>query len=218
MIRLFQEKTVLFALMVSSSLGVGSAVADTQTFKVDAAKSDVRVLVFKSGVASGLAHDHVIVSKSVKGEVKWNGDVAQAQVNLRIPVGSLIADETQYRKQEGDKFKTEISESDRKDIFETMTGDTVLDAKRYPDIIIQSSRVSGTVPNLQLEIQLNLHGVSKSLSIPVVVELQNGSIHAKGSISFKQSDFKIKPISLFLGSIKVQDEVQVKFDVVAIPQ
>ena len=39
--------------------------------------------------------------------------------------------------------------------------------------------------------------------------------HYHGATKLKQSDFAIKPISLFGGSVKVKDEVQLEFDVYA---
>ena len=43
------------------------------------------------------------------------------------------------------------------------------------------------------------------------VSLENG--HYKGSATLRQSDFRIAPISIMGGTVKVRDEVRVDFDI-----
>ncbi|MGA8728989.1 MAG: YceI family protein, partial [Terracidiphilus sp.] len=62
---------------------------------------------------------------------------------------------------------------------------------------------------------LNLHGVSRNLSIPARVALLGDMFRASGDFTLSQSDFGIKPVSVAGGALKLKDELKVSFEIVA---
>jgi hypothetical protein len=79
----------------------------------------------KSGLFSGLAHNHVISAPIAKGTV--NGQRMAAEIVVAVKDMKVV--------------DPEVSEKDRAEIQSTMLGPKVLDAARYPEIRFVSSRI-----------------------------------------------------------------------------
>src|SRR5262249_1189401 len=117
-----------------------------------------------------------------------------------------------------------VSDKERAEIQSTMLGPKVLDEQKYPEIHFKSSRIERNGPQqYRVTGVLELHGDTKELTMEVGGGAQpessagpghsNGVDHYHGATRLKQSDFGIKPISLFGGSVKVKDELELEFDV-----
>ena len=158
--------------------------------------STITVKVSKSGLFSGFAHDHVIVAP-----------IARAAVDAQ----RLTAEITVITK-EMKVMDKEASDKDRAEIQSTMLGPKVLNQEKYPEIHFQSTRLEQTSPqHYGVTGTLELHGAKQEMTFAVAF----AGDHYHGSTRLKQSDFGIKPISLFGGSVKVKDEVELEFDVYA---
>lgn len=94
---------------------------------------------------------------------------------------------------------------------------SAIQAKKYPEITFISDKpvsvpthdgdFSATVTG-----QLNLKGVTKSLSIPVKGSYAGNTLSISGSHSIKLSDYSISPPTAMLGTLKTGDLVTVHFD------
>jgi polyisoprenoid-binding protein YceI len=92
-----------------------------------------------------------------------------------------------------------------------MRGPEVLDSGRYPDIRFASTRVTPDgADRWQVTGDLSLHGASRPLTFVVV--RRDGRF--RGTVSIRQRDFGIQPISIVGGTVKVKDQVQIDFDIV----
>jgi polyisoprenoid-binding protein YceI len=65
---------------------------------------------------------------------------------------------------------------------------------------------------------LELRGVTQTVSLFVQAELQEDVLRGKGSARLLQSSFGYQPYSAFLGAVRNQDEVVLHVDIVAIRQ
>ena len=181
------------SILIFSALLVAQTGNRTQT---KPQQSAVTIHVFKSGLFSGFAHNHVVLApiggasidpESLKAEVSF----ATKDMKVTDP---------------------DVSDKDRAEIQNTMLGPKVLDAGKYPEIRFKSSHIEQAAPgHYNVTGTLDLHGTSKQLSFEVTGTLE----HYHGTTKLKQSDFGIKPISLFGGSVKVKDELELEFDVYA---
>jgi polyisoprenoid-binding protein YceI len=130
----------------------GTAIA--QRVPIDPAHSKVTVRVYKSGFLSGLAHDHEIHAPVAAGSV----DVVHQAVEITFKVSEMKV------------IDTEASQSDRQEIEATMKGPKVLDMVQFPEISFASSRVaSSRSGHSEATGTLKLHGVSRPVSVPVVL-------------------------------------------------
>jgi hypothetical protein len=167
----------------------------SQSVPADLAKSKVTVLVFRSGLFSAFAHNHQIAAPLSGGTI----DPTARQLQLRFDVRRMQV------------LDPEASSSDRSQIQATMLSDKVLDAERFPEITFTSQRiVSGANGGYTVEGQLNLHGVSRKLIVPV------SAINGRyvGTVTLKQTEFGITPVKVFGGTVKAKDQVQITFEVV----
>ena len=159
-------------------------------------QSAVTIHVFKAGLFSGLGHNHVVLAPL--GGASMDPEGLKAEVSFAVKDMQVL--------------DPEVSDKDRAEIQSTMLGLKVLDAAKYPEIRFKSSRIEQTsAGHYNVTGTLELHGTSKQLSF----EVTGTPEHYHGATKLKQSNFGIKPISLFGGSVKVKDELELEFDVYA---
>jgi polyisoprenoid-binding protein YceI len=179
-------------------------------YRIDASKSRFIVRAFAGGIFSAFAHDHTIAVGEFDGEARFSpGDPKTASLRVTIRAGSLAVTDT-------------ISEADRKEIESTMRED-VLEIRKYPEIIFSSTSVSGSKrPDGSYEVTLSgdltLHGVTRNHRITATVGFDGDTLRAKGEFSLLQTDYKITPVSIGLGTIRVKDDLRLSFDMVAIKE
>jgi polyisoprenoid-binding protein YceI len=58
---------------------------------------------------------------------------------------------------------------------------------------------------------VDIHGTSRPQSVDVTVDDRGDAVAVSGLAKVTQSEFGVKPYSLFMGSLKVADEVTIEF-------
>ena len=164
-------------------------------------QSTITIKVFKSGLFSGFAHNHVVVAPVAKATI----DPSRLSAEITVITKEMKVTDP------------DVSEKDRAEIQSTMLGPKVLDQEKYPEIHFKSSSIKQTSPeHYSVAGTLELHGAKQEMSFEVTGEARDGAVeHYHGATKLKQSDFGIKPISLGGGSVKVKDELELEFDVYA---
>ena len=105
-----------------------------------------------------------------------------------------------------------LSASKRTEVQTRMVGPEVLDAPQFPSIAFESTAIqpkgddSWTVAG-----RLTIHGQTRTVTFAAT--RANGRY--RGTVTLKQRDFGIMPISIAGGTVKVKDEIKIEFDVVA---
>jgi polyisoprenoid-binding protein YceI len=107
-------------------------------------------------------------------------------------------------------------------VQEAMLGPKVLDVARHPEIRFTSRAVEGRtvaagVYDLEIVGDLELHGVRRSLTLPLRVEVADGRLKATGRTVLRQKDFAMSPLSVG-GVVKVKNELGVDYVIVARPR
>lgn len=169
--------------------------AGAVTRPIDATRSQLTVLAYKSGLFSALAHDHVIRAPIAGGSL--SADEALS-VELTVRVADLeVLDPT-------------LAAGKRPEVRARMLSADVLDAARFPEISFRSTSIApqGT-DRWKVAGDLSLHGVTKPTSFSV--EGKGGRY--LGATTLRQSDFGIAPISIAGGTVKVKDEVRIEFEI-----
>ena len=193
---------------VNSTTGVKmSPEASAVHYTIDPTNSRVTVRAFAAGLLSGFGHNPVIAFRDFSGEVSFApDDITKSSVGITIRAGSF-------------EVQNDVSEKDRREILRTMN-DQVLEVGRFPDIAFESRQVSGmplgeSLYVVKIEADLFLHGVTRRQTVSVNVVPAEDKLRAYGEFSIKQSDFKIKLVSVAGGALKVKDELKISFDVTA---
>jgi polyisoprenoid-binding protein YceI len=163
---------------------------------IDVEHSTLTVFVYKSGLFSGFADDHVIRAPIAGGAVSSDAplsvEMSVRSANLKVLDRSLGAGK-------------------RAEVQARMLGPEVLDSGKYPDIAFTSTAIqSGGPDRWTVTGRLSIHGVTRPTTF--LVTQQNGRY--RGTVVLKQRDVGMEPISIVGGTVKVKDDVKVEFDIV----
>ena len=266
-----RHRAATCAIIGIAMLSAGASV-DVESQSIDVEQSTLTVHVYKAGVFSAFADNHVVRAPIAGGRISENGTLAveltvkaaqmtvldpalstdkRAEVQARMHgpevldsarypdirftsthiapdgadrwqvIGDLtlhgtsrpltLAVELTVKAAQMTVLDPALSANKRADVQARMHGPEVLDSARYPDIRFTSTHV---VPDgadrWQVIGDLTLHSASRSLTFVVV--RRDGRF--RGTVSIRQRDFGIRPISIVGGTVKVRDEVQIDFDIV----
>lgn len=201
---------------VSSVLFLLSAPLLAASYTVDATASSVVVQVFKEGVASGLAHDHVLKATQLSGKLEYDpANASTAAISVEVKTGGLQVDAPALRKQYG--LTSELSESDRKQVEENMKSESQLNVAKYPTLTFKSKSITLNGEKAHVTGELTIRGVTRSVSFPATVKLDGDRFVGEGKLKVKQTDYGFEPYSALLGAIKNQNEVILNLKIVGNP-
>jgi polyisoprenoid-binding protein YceI len=197
-------------LLATWQIGVSQAQAQQSAYTVTPNESTLTILVGKAGALRGLGHEHIVAVKSFSGEAHIPSNALnRATFAFELDTGSLsVADEG-------------ISDKDRMEIERNMK-EKVLDVSRFPKINFQSVSITGIKPTTNgqtalLNGQLTLHGVTNQVRVPAAITVTPQQLRVSGDITINQTDFGIKPYSTAGGTVKVRNELKIRFNVIAKP-
>jgi hypothetical protein len=172
--------------------------------KVDSPHSLVIIEVHRAGLLSSLGHDHVVASRDVAGYVSVSTGVA----DLYVPLDRLLVDDPGLRTAAG--MNKQPSQQDIEGTRRNMLTRT-LDAEHFPFALIHIARKDDG----PLKVAITLHGITRSYAVAAQFETVLRGISVAGSMSFRQSDFGITPLAVLGGALKVQDRVDLRFQILA---
>lgn len=170
------------------------------------AESTFTVKAFAEGLFAAFGHDPVISVKEFSGELQFaEVTFENASVKLAVNANALTV--------------INVNSTDRQEIEHTMRAQ-VLETTRYAEVVFTSSdisvaRVKEGHYSAQVNGVLTLHGVTKQLRLSGELWMTNETLRVKGKSAVKQTEFKITPVSVAAGTLRVKNEVKCSFDVVA---
>jgi polyisoprenoid-binding protein YceI len=178
-------------------------------YVVDLRTSRFTVRAFAGGMLSAIGHNPTFAVRDYMGEVRFDPETGDgAAVSLRIKAASL-------------EVTTDVSSKDRQEIEQTMRDD-VLESDRYADIIYDcptasTKRMGDGQYELTLNGSMTLHGVTRPQPIAAKVVVSPSMLRTFGEFTISQQQYGIKPVTFAGGTLKVKDELQCAFDIVARP-
>ncbi len=188
----------------------------SQLYAVDSKASLARILVFRGGTLGQAGHNHVIASHDLQGKVYLAIDLKRTAFELTLPVHSLTVDEAQLRKEEGADFPPEVPEGARQGTRRNMLGAALLDGERYPVIKLIGAKASGAGERFKIDVSVGIKGQWHDVVVPVQLQKEGERLTATGEFALTHAQLGLQPFSIMLGAVKVQDEMQVKFRIVAV--
>jgi len=164
---------------------------------IDLERSTLTIFVYKSGLFSAFADDHIIRAPIARGSISADAPLA---VDVRVQSGTLNV------------LDPKLAPDKRAEVQARMLGADVLDSARYPDITFTSTAIEPAGADRWTVMgRLTIHGQTR----PVTFAVARRDGHYHGTAALKQRDFGIQPISIVGGTVKVKDEIKVEFDIVA---
>jgi polyisoprenoid-binding protein YceI len=177
--------------------------------------STVSIFVYRGGTLSRLGHNHVVTSHSLRGRLWINPQLAQSGFELSFPVQELTVDEPEARRAAGPEFSSEVSAADKEGTRKNMLRDAVLDADQYPNVTLRSVKISGSLASAQVVARITLRNTSRDVQVPAAVKVDGQRVVAKGEFDILQTEFGIKPFSIALGALEVQDRLHIRYSIAA---
>jgi polyisoprenoid-binding protein YceI len=195
----------------------GPGVASGATLRVDPEQTRLAARLYREGVGSALAHDHVVEATEIGGSVQYDAARPEASaIVIEVRTAALRVDEPAARRRLG--VEGDLSDSQRADVDKAMRAPDQLDVARYPTIRFVSTRVlSEGEGRLRVTGQLTLRGVTREVTFPAAVALDSGILRGRATMTFLQSSFGYRPYRALLGAIRNKDEVTLHVDLVATP-
>lgn len=192
--------------MVPSNSAEGLA----PSYVVDAAMSRFSVKAYSSGVLSAFGHNPTIAIRSFSGEA-WYRAQAPERSSLQIVIDASSLAVT-----------SDCNDKDRSEI-ERMMREEVLQTAQFPDIRFASSdaeasQIGEGMLAMRIIGKLSLHGVERDLMVPCNVIVDEDRLRANGDFSIRQTDYKIRLVTVAGGTLKLKDELKFTFDIVAARQ
>jgi polyisoprenoid-binding protein YceI len=200
----------------ASTAPSGTVPAAGDRYRIDPDQSELRVLVYRAGAMASLGHNHVISTHGLQGWVTFDGNASAAAFTLTVPVADFVIDDPQRRMEEGADFADSVTEDARSGTAHNMLGPAVLNAADFPALTIRSVSVTAAPGSLQARVALEVAGHASTLVVPLRLETSPHRLIVHGELALRQSSIGLTPFSVFLGALKVQDELRVKFKFVAV--
>jgi polyisoprenoid-binding protein YceI len=180
-----------------------------ECYRLVASESTFTVHAFAEGLLSVFGHDPVIAVREFAGEFRFLPETLEsASLQITIDANAL-------------RIMNDVNEKDRNEIERTMY-EQVLETSKYPHIEFRSenvnvSRLGANRYRARVIGDLWLHGVTqRNVWITGEVLLNEDRLQVKGEAPLRQSDYKIKLVSVAGGTLKLKDELKCRFDLVAV--
>jgi polyisoprenoid-binding protein YceI len=200
-----------FAIWLVAQAGAPAGRGPT-VLTIDPGESRVTILVGKAGMMSFAGHVHEVVAPAVRGRVTFDPmDWPHACVSLEFDAAALRV-----------TGKDEAA-SDVPTVEKTMLGAQVLDVEHFPTIAFQSRRVSVVISAsgpaaLTIDGDMTLHGKTRPMTVQAAASVDaSGRVTATGAFTLKQTDFGIVPVTAAGGTIRVKDDIDIRFELKASP-
>ncbi|MFN2532334.1 MAG: YceI family protein [Pyrinomonadaceae bacterium] len=195
-----------FSSISSEARTYHSATSSTR-YVLDSKEGKFIAHAYAGGLLWFKGHDHYVAARNFAGEASITaGTIIPASLRLVVKAGSL--EET------GAVFTAA-----QKQIINKELREIVLEPDKYPDIVFQSSSVTGkSLGNDQYDVRiagsLTLHGVTHPVTIPARVTLTGNDLRAVGEFTIDRDDYKVKATSAVHGLVTVKDKIKFEFDIV----
>lgn len=178
-----------------------------ERFQIDPKESRFLVHVEATGLLSMFGHNPTIAVCGFGGDVRCDPETLEgASLLLLVQANSLaVADD--------------VSEKDRREIERGMREDA-LETSRHAEIVYMSRSVAAEragegVFRIRIDGDLSLHGVTRTQPVKAEIRIDGDALRARGELSLRQSDYRIRPVAALGGALKVKDEVRLSFDIIA---
>lgn len=175
--------------------------------------SELRILVFADGPLARLGHPHVIGGNVISGNIWLAEDFHRSSLELFVDVPALRVDDPKWRLAEG--FDPQMDDDAIAGTGDNLRSPAVLDADRYPQIVIRSVAVSGPRWQPDVTMEITLRGDTRAMIVPVALDIAGGTITATGRFLLRQTEFGIEPFSALGGRLRVADDILVRFRIAA---
>jgi hypothetical protein len=193
---------------------------DTVTYDIDDSASEVLLYVYKEGLMASLGHNHVIALHGLQGEAQWHADAARRRFVLQFPAAAMSVDDPPRRVEAGEDFASVLDEAARSGTRDHMLGDKLLQVLRFPTIELRSEQSSAAAATAEesvanFRVLARVRNRESHFDVPMKLKREGATLTASGNLSLLQTALGLAPYGTALGTLRVRDQIDVKFRIVA---
>src|SRR5690606_28223887 len=97
-----------------------------------------------------------------------------------------------------------------------MLGEDLLDAARYPEIIVRGITLGGGPVNYAAQVELTVRAQRTTIQVPLRLEpAAAGTLRVSARFPVAQSALGLMPYSVMLGALRVEDMLEIELDLTA---
>ncbi len=189
---------------------------DVQLFQVASDKSILRIMVGRNGLLSRIGHNHVVVSRSITGTIRFDNWSGQADAHLVIPVDELLVDEAGERLRAGTGYESVPGETAKLDTRTNMLRPEVLDVQRYPEILIDTALSGYDASRNTIAVSLTFKGIQIPLHLPATLTITANSLQVDTNFSLNHKDLGLRPFSVLGGALRVAETLDFELHIEAV--
>lgn len=168
---------------------------------LDASSGELQIRTGVAGRAAKMGHRLTIGVKSWNANVQWHGgDPTSAELVVDVDSLEVLKGEGGVTPLAGPEKAVARSNALKS-----------LDARKFPRIRFSANDIVKTPGGYRMSGVLDIHGTSRPQVVHVTVEDRADSVALSAEVPVTQTDFGVKPYSLFMGSLKVADDVTIVF-------
>jgi polyisoprenoid-binding protein YceI len=171
------------------------------SWSLDASVGELLVHTGVTGRAARLGHELTLAMTTWQATVSSDGDTPVG-VELTVEVASLEV----VRGSGGVKALSGPEKA-----MARSNALAALDAKHHPTIDFRTDAIEAAKDGFRLDGVLTIHGTSARRTVEVSVTDLGDAWRVTCDAVVRQTDFGVTPYSLFMGSVKVADDVAVNF-------
>lgn len=179
-----------------------AAAAGATVYRIDPHASVITVVVRSGGPFARMGHDHAIAARNISGFAA----PGKGHADFSFRVDEMTVDEPAVRALAG--LPGAVPADAIAGTRANMLG-RVLEADRYPLVQLRAQQLGGAAGAMRLAV--TLHGVTRSIDVPVALDVTPEHLTAAGSFRLRQTEFGIRPMSVLGGALVVQDEIELTF-------
>jgi hypothetical protein len=194
-------------------------------YEVDRAQSIFAVVTHKAGLASALAHNHLVYPSSY--QIALEADDFPTKISLEFQTANLVIDDVEMQQRFYPALKdakilaepfSEAQAKDREEMRKAMLAGDQLAAGQFPTIKAETIKI-GQDPTdkarLLLTTALTIRGKTVKRDLVGRLSSANNQLAIEIAGSYKFTDFGIEPFSAFMGAVRNQDTFHVFARIVA---
>lgn len=171
------------------------------TWSLDPSHGELLLHTGVTGRAARMGHRLTMAMRSWRASVDWSGDTP-THAELTVDTDSLEI-------LSGEGGLTPLGDTEKG--VARSNALKSLDAGKFPRIRFVSDDITQTAGGYRLNGSVEIHGVTRPQAVEVAVEDTGDALRLSAQVRVLQTDFGVKLISLFLGAMKVSDDVRVDF-------
>jgi polyisoprenoid-binding protein YceI len=190
----------------SAAWAAPGTLAPRRYYRIEQDRSRVTIETRTRSLLSQAMRSHVLAARDFRGQVSLVPGAPETIVaDFTVRADSLT-------------ITDEMSETSRRDVDRAIK--KALEASRFPLIAFHASasRATAVRPDdydVAASGTLDLHGVQRPLTVPAQVSSEGDALHIRGSITLRQTDYGLAPVSTGKEAMNVTDEVVLTFTLVA---